>query len=235
MGFKLKKWYIVFNYDETGYGDLSLHEDSLTALIIQSRTGSLRQTKDPITGSVASVDLVNALPVGEWLIMDAPVDTTESAMLVPGYKAGGMKVRLYTQCRAYTHYLIHYDGGKPGTKGCIGTQDGDKTLVLMDRISSILKLQKMISVYVNIPPVIDEEEKPEEVPMSKLKKIWNWMNGKKTTIGAVGMIAAAHLPSQITSALPADSEAAVTAAEIVAIIGLLHKMLKKISVLISKK
>jgi len=161
----MKKWYIVFKYDEKGYGNLSLHEDSLIAIIIPSRTGSLRATKDPITGAVTGTELVNGLRPGLWWIMDRPVDTTEAAMDSP--LVVDKKVRLYEDPGKFTHYLIHFDAGKPGTKGCIGTQDAEKTLVLMDRITNILKLQKRIAVYANIPPVIDnEEEKPEEVPVA---------------------------------------------------------------------
>jgi hypothetical protein len=145
----------------------------------------MAEIKDPITGKVVGSKFVNGLPPKVWRILVCPVDTTEEAMIVEN--GIGKKVRLYSP--EYTHYLIHYDSGKPGTKGCIGTQDGTATLILMERITQILRMQKEILVFVNVPPEFPEDKKTEAVVIKKetlkTKSFWIGLAG---LVGGIGLV-----------------------------------------------
>jgi len=183
-----KQWTLSFNYDAHGFGLLELHNDSLTALSIPSRTGSNRSFID-------GLGLINSIPSGIWILRDLPVDTMEAAMVMP-ICGTGVKVRLYSPKGAYTHYLIHYDAGLPGTAGCIGTQNEDLTITLMERILQILKIQKEILVYINVPVPGSEPAKPEEANMAEIVipvKYNPMVTVKKAAIeaGAVSVIIAA--------------------------------------------
>ena len=176
----MKKWYLTFQYNGKGRGNLELRQDSLIAMSIPARTGSMHDTdKD------GDLDPVNFIKPREWFILLPPVDTTEEAMIITD--GHGMKVRLYNP--GWTHYLIHYDSGKPGTKGCIGTLKGLETIALMGRIAEILQIQKTISVYVNIPPTA---EKPEEdqVPQYKNKENLQGAMRKGALVGAASIASA---------------------------------------------
>lgn len=104
---------IKFEYDKFGFGDLIIYGESDSLILsVGARTGSLDSNRA----------LINAIPLGDWYIVDDPVDTDEKAMLVNGKT--GKKVRLYRKDDnsngfIYTHYLIHYDGNLPGSAGCI--------------------------------------------------------------------------------------------------------------------
>lgn len=129
-----KRWRIEFHYNYRGYGVLRLCNGSVQWEGL-ARTGSINDHGE----------LVNALECREWLIRARPVHTREMAMWVDA-PDNGWKVRLYKGTRP-TSYLIHPDGGKGGTLGCIGIQ-GTDALELRDMIDSVLDQQATISVFV---------------------------------------------------------------------------------------
>lgn len=135
----MKTYYFKFNYDRRGFGDLELHNDSLTAMSIVCRTGSIN--KDGM--------LVNAIAESVWRIMEPPVDTDEYGMHI--HPGEGWKVRLFREDGSWTSFLMHPDGGKPGSLGCIVFQ-GTDARDLKQRIEEIMKKQKEILVYVNCEP-----------------------------------------------------------------------------------
>jgi hypothetical protein len=75
--------------------------------------------------------------------------TKEEAMFIPPSKIG-WKCRLYNDKKEYTHYLIHPDGGKPGSMGCI---------VLPDMAANLQTiLEKLMSVYSEIKVCVAMEK-----------------------------------------------------------------------------
>lgn len=97
---------ITFDYDNRGYGDLIVYNGDEVIDYWECRTGSI-----DLTGK-----LVNAICPGNWTGRVKSVDTTEIAMVVDGF---GKKFRLWNQAGEWTNYLIHPDGNKPGSQGCI--------------------------------------------------------------------------------------------------------------------
>ena len=133
------RWHMQFRYDARGYGTLRFVDGDIEWEGC-CRTGSIDKT-----GA-----LVNAIPPGEWLIRARTVPTTEAAMWIaePGR---GWKVRLHRKAGdnwESSRFLIHPDGGKPGTAGCIGIQGSDAP-ELRDIIDQVLNEQATISVYVS--------------------------------------------------------------------------------------
>jgi len=133
------KYCIGFDYDARGRGRLVLYDNNMPELEYTCRTGSIDKAGR----------LVNAIRPDQWHIIEAPERTEEAGMVItPG---AGWKARLWLKLGnsgkyERTHYLIHPDGGKGGTLGCLGIQcDGDD---LRRRIGEILQLQKIIPVYV---------------------------------------------------------------------------------------
>lgn len=106
---------LSFLYDEHGFGELVLCRGFVVKDRLICRTGSRDE----------SGALVNALPYGEYSLQDKSEDTTEIGMWIINPKSG-WKIRLYKIMEdggaQFTHYLIHPDGGLPGTRGCIGIQ-----------------------------------------------------------------------------------------------------------------
>lgn len=139
----MKEYYLTFEYDSRGYGWLELHNDSIVPLRIWTRTGSID----------SNGALKNAIESGIWWIVERPVDTAEHAMAVEFGQ--GWKVRLYTEDLKWTDYLIHPDGNRPGTLGCLGLQDlgaqsGDRDWrILKERIEQILDKQQRIKVLIS--------------------------------------------------------------------------------------
>lgn len=135
----MNRWRLQFHYDARGYGILRLI-DGCVGWEGCSRTGSIDKT-----GA-----LVNAIPSGEWLIRARTAQTTEAAMWITD-PARGWKVRLHRKAGEdwkSTSFLIHPDGGKPGTAGCIGIQESDAP-ELRDMIDHVLTQQATISVYIS--------------------------------------------------------------------------------------
>jgi hypothetical protein len=117
---------LTFPYNLRGRGVLRLYDGDREVWAEPCRTGSID----------ADGLLVNGLPGGRWYLCTVPTDTDEPAMVWPG-EPGGWKCRLYrhdptTDTYTRTHYLIHPDGGKnggkDGTRGCIGTQTSGAAL-----------------------------------------------------------------------------------------------------------
>jgi hypothetical protein len=130
---------LEFSYDARGRGFLRLLTEGGIVVSLHCRTGSIN----------AVGALVNAIPRGEWIILDKPMATSEPGMRI--HDGNGLKVRLYQSenCTAkYTHYLIHYDEKGDGTKGCIGITDPDSTIDFMWKIYKLLDKQKSIILTV---------------------------------------------------------------------------------------
>lgn len=144
-----KQWFLSFQFDNFGRGALKLREDSLVALSIPARTGSLRDMQGKTV-------LINSMPAGIWRILDKPVDTTETACVRTENE--GWKVRLYTHQGQWTRFLIHPDGAKGGTEGCVGLQEDG--LDLRARLTQILKIQTEIFLFANVPS--PDSEKADE-------------------------------------------------------------------------
>ena len=149
----MKDYHIEFMYNERGRGVLVIKQHSLLIRTVEARTGSIN----------SKGDLVNAIKKGRWYIIEQSVDTDEKGMIITPGK--GWKVRLWLLGKnntfQFTHFLIHPDGdgtGKGkllnGTKGCIGTQKD--ALDVRKAIDNILKRQKSITVFVNVPVTNDE-------------------------------------------------------------------------------
>lgn len=135
-----------FEYDSRGFGKLQLVGDGGVEVEHLARTGSVNHAGK----------LQNAIPTGMWYLLDnhKPQGTTEVAMMrTPG---AGWKVRLYrlnTNINEYFYdgFLIHPDGNKPGSEGCIVTVQSD-ALDLKQEITRILKdEQDSIELYVGKP------------------------------------------------------------------------------------
>ena len=134
----MKEYYLTFVYDERGFGQLQLHNDSLIPLEYRCRTGSINRDGE----------LVRAIEPGPWWVVGNPAWTTEEAMTITPGK--GWKVRMYREIDGsmiYHGFLIHPDGNVPGTLGCLGIQNDD-ALILKERIEQILKRQNKIQVVV---------------------------------------------------------------------------------------
>jgi hypothetical protein len=129
-----QKYSFTFHFDRRGHGDLVLRQDGEAVREWACRSGSINRDGT----------LVNCIPVGMWKILDQPVWTNEPEMMIGGI---GWKARLYTAEGQFTHYLVHPDGGLPGSKGCIVTI-GTAATALKERIEQMLKEQQVILVEV---------------------------------------------------------------------------------------
>lgn len=183
-------WKFEFDYDKRGYGRLKLFKDDKLDLAYEARTGSVKDLGNGEFG------LVNNIPVGLWTINEAPVDTNEVGMYIK--KGQGWKVRLFQDGTQWTHYLIHPDGNKPGTKGCIGLQGGDYR-DLKDRIVEMRKLQEKIPVIVSS---VLYKPKPEEIAMPKKMEYGKTLKKYTPTV-----LAGTFLSSLICKTAPAIPQA----------------------------
>ena len=137
MGDAKKEYRLEFSYDYRGFGDLVLFEDAIRKDALLCRTGSVGH----------GGELKNAIPPGEWLILDKSVNTEEPGMSVH-VPQDGWKIRLYKkEGKVRTRYLIHPDGGLGGTLGCIGIQ-GTNAQAFRFEIDSIKRIQEQIPVMV---------------------------------------------------------------------------------------
>jgi hypothetical protein len=106
----------TFQYDMRGRGRFRLLDGDREVIATDCRTGSIN--RDGM--------LVNALVPGRWYICAEPVRTDEPAMIWDK-EPFGWKCRLFrhdehNDVYERTGFLVHPDGGKGGTLGCIGTQ-----------------------------------------------------------------------------------------------------------------
>ena len=128
------KVFLKFTSDSKGFGELTLGDE----LSYKARSGSID----------SSGNLKNVIASGVWTIREPSVDTDEPGMVItPGM---GWKSRLFTPIKnQWSHYLIHPDGNKPGTLGCIGIINQD-AIELRDAIDAALMRQEFIEVYANM-------------------------------------------------------------------------------------
>lgn len=105
----------TFQYDKKGYGDLLLWRGGRLLDSFRCRTGSID----------SAGKLINAIKPGIWTAREPVVITDEIAMVVDGF---GFKLRLWTPDGKWSHYLIHPDGNKPGSDGCIVSLSGHRKL-----------------------------------------------------------------------------------------------------------
>jgi len=131
------KTYITFHYNDLGRSNLVIYKDGEKINSFPARTGSVHEA------------LCNPIKQGVWYIKTPHEKTTEKGMMIEGFNIS-WKTRLYNSEKEYTRYLIHPDGNKPGSLGCIVTPGME--LELRDLIDSLLKEVDEIPVYVNVSP-----------------------------------------------------------------------------------
>lgn len=124
-----------YEYNRRGFGELRLMDSDSVVDQYTARTGSIRRDGK----------LVNAIPPDTWEILEMPVATTEVGMWIAG-PHHGWKVRLYRHGK-YTRYLIHPDGGLPGSKGCIAIQGTDAVGFCLE-LADVVGRQSKISVNI---------------------------------------------------------------------------------------
>jgi hypothetical protein len=132
-----------FVYDKLGYGSLVLTRDNEVLGQWEARSGYLD----------TEGNLQRCILPGTWYILFRPVWTNEEPMCrTPGL---GWKVQLWQAAEDlrrfdYNGFLIHPDGGKPGSFGCIVLLDeaDHDGLRLMGLVESVLREQDMIVVHV---------------------------------------------------------------------------------------
>ena len=134
----MKYPYITFHYNDIGRGKLRIHKNVDNLLTVDARPGSINTLGE----------LANVIKSGKWIVKTPHEPTEEKAMIIGDGK--GWKTRLYTKDGEYTHYLIHPDGNKPGSLGCIVTPT--MAYNVRDFIDNILKDVDEIPVYINIKP-----------------------------------------------------------------------------------
>lgn len=187
---------LSFSYNDKGRGVLTLYNGRTIIKSCKCRTGSID----------SSGSLVNAIKPGVWTVREPSVDTTESGMIGP---AGiGWKTRMWTPEGEWSHYLIHPDGGKGGTKGCIGIQgDGFKMRELIDEA---LQSQEMVLVYVNTAmpyePKDDVYENPKtgiSINYSRLREMDVFMSSNMYPSGMVVRLVRAGIRRVFSMKVPA--------------------------------
>jgi hypothetical protein len=133
---------LSFLYDPQGFGDLVLHVGDRIADRLKCRTGS----RD------ADGALVHALPIGNYALTDRSVATTEDGMYI-GDAAQGWKIRLWLAHSdgtfEFTHFLIHPDGGLPGSLGCVGIQ-GSNAISFRHELDAAVRAQGVVQVTVGL-------------------------------------------------------------------------------------
>lgn len=129
----MMSYVLSYRYDKRGRGDLVLYKDGRVYKYWEARTGSVD----------GNGKLVNALPPDIYKILEPSVRTSEQGMRVDGGE--WFKIRLYRQGQ-WTHYLIHFDEGNNGSKGCIVTQSPAPELYQL--LDAIYKEQREIVVEV---------------------------------------------------------------------------------------
>jgi len=122
-----------FVYDKRGYGNLIFFKEGKPSYFIYCRTGYIDKAGN----------LKNAIYPGAWTGKEPPVTTTEEAMMVGDF---GYKFRLWTPEGKWSRYLIHPDGGKPGSEGCIVSQTDHQELY--DMLYNIMMVQESLTVEV---------------------------------------------------------------------------------------
>jgi hypothetical protein len=135
------KW-LEFKHDYRGFGDLVLRSDEHMIDSYHCRSGSISRNGT----------LKNAIESGDWFLADLSVDTDEPGMsAISGMS--GWKIRLWRIDESgqlvFTHYLIHPDGGKPGSLGCIVIQ-GSNALSFRHELDNAVREQGRVAVKVGV-------------------------------------------------------------------------------------
>ena len=122
---------LTFSYNHLGFGPLCVWKDDRLVDCFPCRTGCID----------ANRKLINAIRPGVWTARENVVRTSEIAMVVDNV---GFKLRLWTPDGAWSHYLIHPDGNKPGSDGCI---------VSLSRHAQLYKILTRIMLITRVLPV----------------------------------------------------------------------------------
>jgi hypothetical protein len=134
---------LEFFYNVRGFGELRLMEGDMMIDSYLCRTGSIGHDGK----------LKNGLPVGDYVIIEPSVNTDELGMYI--HKGAGWKIRLYRVQKdgqlKRTRLLVHPDGNKPGTLGCIGIQG-------TDAISFRHELDGALKMFGRIPVIVKQEK-----------------------------------------------------------------------------
>jgi hypothetical protein len=163
---------IEFNYSPKGYGTITIHTSSSSPVTFPARTGANHFRNGELT-------LVNAIPPGEWFIIEPPAKTTEKGMFIPQVRGFGWKIRLYRKeldefskpKYKPTSYLIHPDGNEPGTLGCLGIQKTNAP-ELFQFFLSVFSLDNSLKIPVTISESVPEltTHEPKEEPKPEQPK-----------------------------------------------------------------
>ena len=126
---------LTFQYNHLGFGALCIWKNDRSEECFPCRTGSINGNEK----------LVNAIRPGIWTAREDVVKTSEIAMVVDGV---GFKLRLWTPEGAWSHYLIHPDGNKPGSEGCIVSLKNHSELGV--ELKQIMAAMRVLPVEVGI-------------------------------------------------------------------------------------
>lgn len=122
---------LTFQYNHLGFGALCIWKNDRIEECFPCRTGIIDH----------SGKLINNIRTGIWNAREDVVYTNEIAMVVDGI---GFKLRLWTPEGEWSHYLIHPDGNKPGSEGCI---------VSLSRHTQLYKILTRIMLIMRVLPV----------------------------------------------------------------------------------
>ena len=126
---------VSFDYNKLGFGPLCVWKNDRIVDCFPCRTGSIDQ----------SGKLINNIRTGIWTAREDVVYTNEIAMVAGGI---GFKLRLWTPEGAWSHYLIHPDGNKPGSEGCIVSLKNHSELCV--QLKQIIAVMRVLPVEVGI-------------------------------------------------------------------------------------
>lgn len=130
-------YYMTFHYDRRGFGDLFFFREDILVGNWSCRSGSV----------TATGKLVNVISTGVWTGRAPSVATDEPAMVVNGF---GRKFRLWTPSGNWSHYLIHPDGNKPGSAGCIVT-------LKLTPVERLVQLFKLLDNIIDVQGTVELE------------------------------------------------------------------------------
>lgn len=134
---------LTFQYNHLGFGALCIWKNDRIEECFPCRTGSID----------GDGKIVNAIPVGVWTAFEFTLLPASHREIEPSLfvKIGdewlGYKLRLRTPEGAWSHYLIHPDGNKPGSEGCIVSLN--RHIALFSVLSKIMKVTEILPVEVN--------------------------------------------------------------------------------------
>lgn len=136
----MNTWYLTFNYDALGKGELALYEGNLGAYYVGAHTGTV-----DVDG-----DCVNCIKPGVWYLKDRTV-------FLNGNRGKIYRVHLLTPKHRWSneYFLTTWGGGYEG-KASIRTDIEHNTCEgLFGRIDKILEKQAEIQLYINTPVSVE--------------------------------------------------------------------------------